>query len=83
MWIVLLTVTTTHRPATDLGYLLVKHPDRVHAFEVPTGTAYVVDSVSSTPGVCQAPPAASPRARARPADDGCTTYRLPPPPFAS
>ena len=26
----LLTVTTTHRPATDLGYLLVKHPDRVH-----------------------------------------------------
>ncbi|HEX8627849.1 MAG TPA: 3' terminal RNA ribose 2'-O-methyltransferase Hen1, partial [Catenuloplanes sp.] len=38
----LLTVTTTHRPATDLGYLLVKHPDRVHSFDVPTGTAYVV-----------------------------------------
>ncbi|MEU4420678.1 3' terminal RNA ribose 2'-O-methyltransferase Hen1 [Actinoplanes sp. NPDC024001] len=38
----LLTVTTTHRPATDLGYLLVKHPDRVHAFDVPTGTAYVM-----------------------------------------
>ncbi len=39
---VLLTLTTTHRPATDLGYLLVKHPDKVHAFDVPTGTAYVV-----------------------------------------
>ena len=38
---VLLTLTTTHEPATDLGYLLVKHPDRVHVFEVPTGTAYV------------------------------------------
>jgi len=38
---VLLTLTTTREPATDLGYLLVKHPDRVHGFEVPTGTAYV------------------------------------------
>jgi len=39
---VLLTLTTTHRPASDLGYLLVKHPDRVHSFDVPTGTAYVL-----------------------------------------
>ena len=38
----LLTLTTTHQPATDLGYLLVKHPDRVHSFDVPTGTAYVL-----------------------------------------
>ncbi len=38
----LLTVTTTHRPATDLGYLLVKHPDRAHTFELPTGTAHVL-----------------------------------------
>ncbi|BCJ59281.1 3' terminal RNA ribose 2'-O-methyltransferase Hen1 [Micromonospora endophytica] len=37
----LLTLTTTHQPATDLGHLLVKHPDRAHAFEVPVGTAYV------------------------------------------
>ncbi|HKS98789.1 MAG TPA: 3' terminal RNA ribose 2'-O-methyltransferase Hen1 [Rugosimonospora sp.] len=37
----LLTVTTTHRPAGDLGYLLVKHPDRVHEFSLPSGTAYV------------------------------------------
>jgi 3' terminal RNA ribose 2'-O-methyltransferase Hen1 len=39
---VLLTVTTTRRPATDLGFLLVKHPDKVHSFDVPTGTAYVL-----------------------------------------
>jgi 3' terminal RNA ribose 2'-O-methyltransferase Hen1 len=38
---VLLTISTTHRPATDLGYLLVKHPDRVQAFGVPAGTAHV------------------------------------------
>lgn len=37
----LLTVTTTHRPATDLGYLLHKHPDRVQAFEQSFGTATV------------------------------------------
>lgn len=38
----LLTVTTTHRPATDLGYLLHKHPDRVQAFGLPFGTAHVL-----------------------------------------
>lgn len=38
----LLTLTTTHRPATDLGYLLVKHPDRVHRFDLAYGTATVV-----------------------------------------
>lgn len=38
---VLLTLSTTHEPATDLGYLLVKHPDRVHEVHVPTGTAIV------------------------------------------
>ncbi|MGI5246238.1 3' terminal RNA ribose 2'-O-methyltransferase Hen1 [Dactylosporangium sp. CA-139066] len=37
----LLTVTTTHRPATDLGYLLVKHPDRLQTFDVSTGRAHV------------------------------------------
>lgn len=34
-------ITTTARPATDLGYLLVKHPDRVQAFEQSFGTAHV------------------------------------------
>ncbi|WP_229405657.1 3' terminal RNA ribose 2'-O-methyltransferase Hen1 [Micromonospora sp. NBRC 110038] len=38
----LLTLTTTHRPATDLGYLLVKHPDRMHSFELPVGAAHVL-----------------------------------------
>ncbi|MEU1759955.1 3' terminal RNA ribose 2'-O-methyltransferase Hen1 [Micromonospora sp. NPDC005652] len=37
----LLTLTTTHRPATDLGYLLVKHPDRVQSFDLPAGAAHV------------------------------------------
>ncbi len=33
----LLTISTTHRPATDLGYLLSKHPDRVQRFELAFG----------------------------------------------
>ena len=37
----LLTLTTTHRPATDLGFLLHKHPDRVQSFAVPVGQAHV------------------------------------------
>jgi 3' terminal RNA ribose 2'-O-methyltransferase Hen1 len=38
---VLLTVTTTHRPATDLGFLLHKHPDRVQTFSAGFGDAHV------------------------------------------
>ena len=37
----MLTITTTHQPATDIGYLLAKHPDRVQTFEIPYGKAYV------------------------------------------
>ncbi|WP_374454246.1 3' terminal RNA ribose 2'-O-methyltransferase Hen1 [Nocardioides sp.] len=37
----LLTVTTTHAPATDLGFLLHKHPDRVQEFAQSFGTATV------------------------------------------
>jgi hypothetical protein len=37
----LLTLTTTHRPATDLGYLLHKHPGRVQEFKQSFGTATV------------------------------------------
>lgn len=36
-----LTITTTHQPATDLGYLLVKRPDRVHSRTVSFGEAHV------------------------------------------
>jgi len=38
----LLTLTTTHRPATDLGFLLRKHPERPQSFDVGFGTAHVV-----------------------------------------
>jgi 3' terminal RNA ribose 2'-O-methyltransferase Hen1 len=37
----LLTIRTTHRPATDLGFLLHKHPDHVHTREFPFGSATV------------------------------------------
>jgi len=37
----LLTITTTHRPATDLGHLLHKHPNRCQSFPIPHGTAHV------------------------------------------
>jgi 3' terminal RNA ribose 2'-O-methyltransferase Hen1 len=37
-----MTITTTHRPATDLGYLLHKHPDRVQEFRQSFGTATVL-----------------------------------------
>jgi 3' terminal RNA ribose 2'-O-methyltransferase Hen1 len=37
----LLNVTTTHRPAGDLGFLLHKHPDRAQRFDVSAGTAHV------------------------------------------
>ena len=37
----LLTIATTHRPASDLGYLLHKHPDRPQAFELSFGRALV------------------------------------------
>ena len=38
----LLTLTTTHRPATDLGFLLRKHPERLQSFDVGFGTAHVL-----------------------------------------
>lgn len=37
----LLSITTTHHPASDLGYLLHKHPGRVQAFPLACGTAHV------------------------------------------
>src|SRR5215207_2733444 len=38
----LLTITTTHQPATDLGYLLHKNPARAQRFALSFGAAYVV-----------------------------------------
>jgi 3' terminal RNA ribose 2'-O-methyltransferase Hen1 len=37
----LLTLTTTHWPATDFGYLLHKNPSRLQTFELPFGKAHV------------------------------------------
>jgi 3' terminal RNA ribose 2'-O-methyltransferase Hen1 len=37
----LLTITTTHTPATDLGYLLYKNPARAQSFELAFGKAHV------------------------------------------
>lgn len=37
----LLTITTHHEPATDLGYLLAKHPDKAQTFPLAYGQAHV------------------------------------------
>lgn len=43
-----LSIATTHQPATDLGYLLMKHPGRVHETEHAFGRSYVIYPVAST-----------------------------------
>ena len=37
----LLTISTTHQPATDLGYLLHKNPARMHSFELSFGKMHL------------------------------------------
>lgn len=37
----LFSITTTHNPASDLGYLLHKHPERVQTFDLAFGSAHV------------------------------------------
>ena len=37
----LFTITTTYSPATELGYLLHKHPARIQTFSLPYGKAHV------------------------------------------
>jgi|SRR5579884_1060145 len=37
----LLTITTTHQPALDLGFLLHKHPGRFQSFDLSFGKAHV------------------------------------------
>lgn len=37
----LLTITTTHRPATDLGFLLHKNPAKAQSFDLSVGKAHV------------------------------------------
>src|SRR5437016_6662860 len=49
----LLTITTTHQPATDLGYLLRKNPARVQSFNQSFGAAHVFYP-EATPERCTA-----------------------------
>lgn len=49
----LLTLTTTRRPATDLGYLLHKNPSKVQSFELSFGRAHVFYP-EATEGRCTA-----------------------------
>ncbi|HEV7694191.1 MAG TPA: 3' terminal RNA ribose 2'-O-methyltransferase Hen1 [Hyphomonadaceae bacterium] len=35
------SIATSHRPATDLGFVLMKHPDRVHEVELTFGKGFV------------------------------------------
>ncbi len=37
----LLTITTTHKPATDLGFLLHKHPDKFQSVDLSIGKAHI------------------------------------------
>ena len=43
----LLTISTTRQPATDLGFLLSKHPDKCQSFELNFGKAHVFYPESS------------------------------------
>jgi len=49
----LFTLSTTRKPATDLGYLLHKHPGRVQSFSLAFGPAHVFYS-EATPERCTA-----------------------------
>jgi 3' terminal RNA ribose 2'-O-methyltransferase Hen1 len=49
----LLTISTTYQPATDLGYLLYKHPARVQSFDLAFGQAHVFYP-EATPERCTA-----------------------------
>lgn len=44
----ILEITTTHQPATDLGYLLHKHPDKVQSVELAAGKAHIFYTEAST-----------------------------------
>jgi 3' terminal RNA ribose 2'-O-methyltransferase Hen1 len=49
----LMTITSKHPPATDLGYLLHKNPDRVQSFDLSFGKAHVFYP-EATPQRCTA-----------------------------
>ena len=71
----LMTITSTRVPSTDLGYLLHKNPDRVQSFELSFGKAHVFYP-EATPERCTAAllldvdPVALVRTRRGPSGDG-------------
>jgi 3' terminal RNA ribose 2'-O-methyltransferase Hen1 len=72
---VLFTISTTQAPASDLGYLLHKHPGRVQEFGVPTGTAHVfypeaTDERCTAAVLLEVDPVALVRGRKGPASEG-------------
>lgn len=44
----LLNISTTHKPATDLGYLLHKHPDKLQSIDLSIGKAHIFYPESTT-----------------------------------
>ena len=71
----LLTISTTHRPATDLGYLLYKNPARPQSFELAFGVAQVFypeasDERCTAALVLEVDPVALVRNRRGPAGEG-------------
>src|SRR5688572_32340035 len=71
----LLTVTTTHTPATDIGFLLRKNPSRPQSFNLTFGRAHIFYP-EATPDRCtvallvEVDPVALVRNRRGPAGDG-------------
>src|SRR5580658_105379 len=49
----LMTITSTREPATDIGYLLHKNPDKVQSFDLSFGKAHVFYP-EAAPGRCTA-----------------------------
>ena len=71
----LLTISTTAWPATDLGYLLFKNPARVHRFELSFGhaTVFYPEASAERCTVClllEVDPVAMVRRKSGPAGDG-------------
>ncbi len=71
----LLTITSTTEPASDLGYLLHKHPGRPQAFDVSVGTAHVFypeasDASCTAALLLEVDPVGLVRGRKGPAGDG-------------
>ena len=71
----LLTLTTTHPPATDLGFLLHKNPGRAQSFDLSVGQAHVFypkadDQVCTAALLLEIDPVGLVRNRSGPAGEG-------------